>query len=538
MSVSGDIRILQWNCFGIRSKIPQLQFIANNADIICVQESMLFPHNNFWLRGFKVIRKDIASHNQRGICTLVRDNLIFSNIDLSICKHPSWEVQALSIFLVDESIGIVNIYRHPNQHTPYNVYSQLIRVLSNKCRKFVILGDFNAHHSWWGCSFDDSFGKILSNVIDTHRLIILNDRTSPTLFHPTARHSIIDLVISSEDLAAFCSSYVGHDTFGSDHFPIFTSIVGSFKLESRFLYKLNLSSKDLTFLHHSLYNSLVHLKNSLSNSCIPAYTALEQHIRKHLYSLFPSKSCHPKSYTTRPKPSTPPWWNDTCQEAVNDRRKSIRTFYEHPSTDSFEAYKRARLKCSKTLKKQKRLGWQKYCTLLNHKTPTSEIWSLIKSFKRRKMTQAFSTQLVDYDTQIQLVRDTIDKLCPPSCKQVVWNSLSLMEIRDEQLGNVKHELGQPFVETELRSAINSVKLNTAPGLDQIDNRAISSLPYEYLDIILTIYNNILIEGSFPDQWRQSLVVLIPKPDARSLRTFPCVKRQTPVSASSVNPATP
>jgi len=36
---------------------------------------------------------------------------------------------------------------------------------------------------------------------------------------------------------------------------------------------------------------------------------------------------------------------------------------------------------------------------------------------------------------------------------------------------------------------------------------------EYLNIILTIYNNILAEGSFPDQWKQSLIVLIPKPDA-------------------------
>jgi len=37
------------------------------------------------------------------------------------------------------------------------------------------MGDFNAHHSWWVCCYDDSFGRVLSHVIDTHRLIILND---------------------------------------------------------------------------------------------------------------------------------------------------------------------------------------------------------------------------------------------------------------------------------------------------------------------------------------------------------------------------
>jgi len=38
-----------------------------------------------------------------------------------------------------------------------------------------------------------------------------------------------------------------------------------------------------------------------------------------------------------------------------------------------------------------------------------------------------------------------------------------------------------------------------------------------LIFILSIYNNILIEGSFPNQWKQSLVVLIPKPDANDFR---------------------
>jgi len=92
MNISGDIRILQWNCCGIRGKIPQLQIIANDVDIMCIQETMLRPHNNLWLKDFKVVRKDIVSANQRGICMLVRENLIFSNIDLSTFSHPSWEI--------------------------------------------------------------------------------------------------------------------------------------------------------------------------------------------------------------------------------------------------------------------------------------------------------------------------------------------------------------------------------------------------------------------------------------------------------------
>jgi len=486
MNISGDTRILHWNCCGIRSKLPQLQHIASNIDVICIQESMLKPHNQFWLKGFKVIRKDIVSPNQRGICMIIKDNLMFSNVDLSSFCHSSWEIQALTLYTVDDAIIIVNIYRHPNQFTPYNVYNQLLISLSNLCQKFIIMGDFNAHHPWWGCSYEDPSGKILSNVIDTHSLIVLNDRQSPTLFHPTARFSIIDLAITSDNMVTYCSSNTGHDTLGSDHFPVFITIEDRFKLKSAFLYKLKVNSKDLVFLQHSLYNSLEHFKNTLSNNYELAYETLEQHLKKHLYSLFPPKSCQPRSCAKRHKPPSPPWWNEICQQAIDERKKSIRAFFEHPTPANFTAYKQTRLKSTKTLKRQKRLGWQKFCSQMNHKTPTSEIWSLIKSFKRRKMSNPSSILLSDINVQTRLIKDTINNLCPSSCRHVVWPSLYTMEIKDQQLSNINHNLGQPFVETELRSAINSAKLNTAPGIDQIDNRVISSLPNEYYSIILLL----------------------------------------------------
>jgi len=65
---------------------------TNEFDVMCIQESLLWPHNSFWINDFKVIRKDITSSNQRGICTLVRENLIFSVIDLSAFSHLSLEM--------------------------------------------------------------------------------------------------------------------------------------------------------------------------------------------------------------------------------------------------------------------------------------------------------------------------------------------------------------------------------------------------------------------------------------------------------------
>jgi len=71
------------------------------------------------------------------------------------------------------------------------------------------------------------------------------------------------------------------------------------------------------------------------------------------------------------------------------------------------------------------------------------------------------------------------------------------------LPNINHDLGKPFTEIELNAAIRSMKLGSAPGIDQIDNHVISTLPDEYRTYLLKIYNDILSKGIIPEQWKQS-----------------------------------
>jgi len=92
-----------------------------------------------------------------------------------------------------------------------------------------------------------------------------------------------------------------------------------------------------------------------------------------------------------------------------------------------------------------------------------------------------------------------------------------MKERDTQLPNINLELDNPLTPTELNIAINKAKPRSAPGIDQIDNRVISTLPYEYRTCLLKIFNDILTNGSFPEQWKQSLVVLISKPNGNGFR---------------------
>lgn len=75
----------------------------------------------------------------------------------------------------------------------------------------------------------------------------------------------------------------------------------------------------------------------------------------------------------------------------------------------------------------------------------------------------------------------------------------------------------PFTLSELNSTLGSLKISSSPGLDQIDYRIIRSLPSQYHETLLTLYNSLVQHKSFPEDWSRTLVVLIPKPNGKGVR---------------------
>ena len=84
----------------------------------------------------------------------------------------------------------------------------------------LLLGDFNAHSTLWGCSKTDLRGKMIEDLLLKHNLSILNDGSNTYLHPATGSSSAIDLSIASPSLYLDFSWEVITDLHGSDHFPI------------------------------------------------------------------------------------------------------------------------------------------------------------------------------------------------------------------------------------------------------------------------------------------------------------------------------
>ena len=68
----------------------------------------------------------------------------------------------------------------------------------------------------------------------------------------------------------------------------------------------------------------------------------------------------------------------------------------------------------------------------------------------------------------------------------------------------------PFSKNELEIAISSMKTESSPGLDKIDNNIINHFPDEARSALLNIYNDMLLSSSFPPSWNEFLVFFTSK----------------------------
>jgi len=75
------------------------------------------------------------------------------------------------------------------------------------------------------------------------------------------------------------------------------------------------------------------------NLNFPTLEAYQKHIKHLLYSFFLLDSRLPRSRALRKRSSSLPWWNETCQAAVNERKNNTHAYLRCPSFDKFISYK-------------------------------------------------------------------------------------------------------------------------------------------------------------------------------------------------------
>ena len=127
----------------------------------------------------------------------------------------------------------------------------------------------------------------------------------------------------------------------------------------------------------------------------------------------------------------------------------------------------------------------KHLSVTNHKITGKKA---IADFLAETFSKNSSCQ---FNTEFYKIKPTLEK------KKIKFSS------------NNSEEYNKPFTLTELVDSIKKSN-HSAVGPDEVHNEFLKQLPDESVKCLLKLYNNIWVNGTFPETWRQSIIVPIPK----------------------------
>ena len=357
--------LLQWNCQGLRAKKDELLQLINDHEpsIVALQEIMI-NNQSLSIPGYDSVMTP-GHHNHRahgGAAVLIHKDIPYKSLQFeSKLQHVS------VIATLPEIITISSLYIPGSQQIKKEDIEKLIANLKRNKFPILLMGDFNAWHSDWGCRETRSRGKLLRTIFEDESLNILNTGEATCITNMTT--SAIDLSVASITISPLMSWYVLESPFGSDHYPIKITMDTPVDTPSSHTYKTKYNFKKadwFKFFNHKVWFDLPNIcdvQQSLDSfySCIKI--ALDDSV--------------PKYTTTKYIPK--PWWDIQLKEAYNEREAAFKKFKNKKSVSNLIVWKRKRALFNFLKKKCKSESWQRMC---NDMTPWKKKKKIYENIKK------------------------------------------------------------------------------------------------------------------------------------------------------------
>ena len=204
--------ILQWNCRGIKPNYQDLQATIRwrNPFIICLQETKLAPGMTCDIKGYAVFREDVRSDTiaHGGVLVAVHHSLPARQLQL----HSSLQAVAARVCLSHREVTVCSLYLPPGAALPV---AELRRLMLELPAPVLLVGDFNAQCTAWGCDTTGTRGRILESFICDEPLCILNTGHRTHFTMPSGQTSALDLSLASPRLAHRFTWSVHDDPLGT-----------------------------------------------------------------------------------------------------------------------------------------------------------------------------------------------------------------------------------------------------------------------------------------------------------------------------------
>lgn len=249
----------------------------------------------------------------------IKDNIESEEINLNT------QLEAIAITAkLQNKICICNV--HLPDSTPFT-QQDLMLLISQLPKPYIIVGDFNSRNILWGCRYTDIRGKTIEQFLDISDLILLNNGT-PTRHNPSnSNFSAIDLSIATPTIAPSIEWDTLTSYNGSDHWPILLKLFNTASQpEPLNKWKLKKPNWELfsSLLDHTLQNSELHTIDFTNQNL--NQIKMDELILK-LSNFITEAATIAIGKSNRPlHRKIVPWWNDECNSAIKKYKKALNRF--------------------------------------------------------------------------------------------------------------------------------------------------------------------------------------------------------------------
>ena len=528
------LRVLQWNCNGIRTKKAELEklLVDHRVDICLIQEAKLKPDERSPLfEGYVTIRKDRGPDPSGdwirggGLLTLIKDDVPFTRL-ADFGGGNSGILENLSVGIAARrglSLRISNVYCPPIRRIPGENRTVGFEVdLLPTGEKVLMAGDLNAHTKLWdSVQPEDAMGNDLADWMAANDMLPLNDGQITRINPGTGGGSAPDLTIMKSSWKGSTDWKVFNEV-GSDHSAILTTVELSLDcVKNEDEQRVNWNWKKARW---SEYRALTEVR--LANICQEG-ASLDRWNKEFVSVLIEvANKCIGK---TKIPGRRKPWMSEPLRDAIKKRNRLRRNL-----RDNREEWIAANKEVQEIAKAEKERSWKEFVEEIGAAEDQTKIWRVLKSLSGKTVRSCKNEVLVHQgkallgssakaeafmSTYAKVSRMKLEKEDRPIKKA------ASKVTRDQE---VAYEEEGPFAISELDTALRSMKAKGAPGDDDIAPRLLQNLGYKGREILLKMLNRSWEEGFCPQAWRDAIII----PLLKSGKPAESIDSYRPVSLTS------
>lgn len=407
-------------------------------------------------------------------------------------KVYDWGIGKGFVWIVIDDIQIFSCYVSPNVSlNEFKIFLDGIKteINSSKYKRFIVGGDLNSKSYLWHSRKEDDRGKELCEWIVEMNLDVMNKGNTPTFVRGKSS-SIIDITMCSRNLTRKIENWrVTEDENLSDHQYIFFELIQC----DRTTVKETMKDNSWRYNEKRKETFKEELNERLKEISKKGHIGVEECV------IVLQEMCQKIFGTREGRDGRPPvyWWNENIAEMRKQchagKRKMSRTNKKRTSTDQEKSETRKRYyKLKEVLRQEinisKKKKWEELCADLN-----KNVWGSAYKIACKKLKLFPSKELKAKD-KLEIAKE----LFPTD------------EVEGWKRENVDVAEIPRFTMEEVHDSIQKLRSKKAPGPDGLGGEIIKILFDSAPDLCTSLFNDMLVAGEFPKEWKTAKLVLLEK----------------------------